>query len=82
MRPLTLGNHSISRVAEIEIPAFPALEFLPAATPDMLDEAASVLPGRLSADGRIWNSCPTWGLSICMKIICSPGMNSMLYRIK
>jgi glyoxylase-like metal-dependent hydrolase (beta-lactamase superfamily II) len=53
MRPLTLGNHSISRVAEIEFPAFPAPEFLPAATPDMLDEAACLLPGRLSADGRL-----------------------------
>ena len=53
MRPLTLGNHSISRVAEIEFPAFPALDFLPAATPDMIDEAARLLPGRLSADGKL-----------------------------
>jgi glyoxylase-like metal-dependent hydrolase (beta-lactamase superfamily II) len=53
MRPLTIGAYSIARVAELEFPAFAALEFLPAATPAMLDEASRALPGRISADGRL-----------------------------
>ncbi len=53
MRPLTIGPHSVFRVAEIELPAFPAQDFLPAATPAMLAEATRLLPGRLSADGKL-----------------------------
>jgi len=32
MRPLTIGDHTIGRVAELEMPAFAAGEFFPAAT--------------------------------------------------
>lgn len=53
MRPLTIGNYTIGRVAELEFPAFPALEFFPAANPDMLEAARRALPGRISADGKI-----------------------------
>ncbi len=53
MRPLTIGNHAISRVAEIEFPAFAAMDFLPATTPAMLEEATRLLPGRISADGKL-----------------------------
>ena len=53
MRPITIGDYSVGRVAELEFPAFPALEFFPAATPDMLEEARRALPGRFSADGKI-----------------------------
>ncbi len=53
MHRFTLGDFSIGRVAEIELPAFPALEFLPAATPAMLDEARRAMPARISADDRL-----------------------------
>ena len=53
MRPFTLGDYSIGRVAELEFPAFPALEFFPDATPDMVEEARRAYPGRISADGKI-----------------------------
>lgn len=53
MRPLTIGDYGIARIAELEFPAFPALEFFPAATPDMLEAARRALPGRISADGKI-----------------------------
>jgi len=49
----TLGDIRIGRVAEIELPAFPALEFLPAATPAMLEEARRAMPARISADNRL-----------------------------
>lgn len=53
MRPMTIGDYSVGRIAELEFPAFSAAEFFPAATPDMLAEAARALPGRISADGKI-----------------------------
>ncbi len=53
MRPITIGDYSIGRVAELEFPAFAALEFFPAATPDMLEEARRALPGRFDADGKL-----------------------------
>jgi len=52
MRPLTIGDFTIGRVAELEFPAFPATEFLPAATPGMVEEARRALPGRISDDGK------------------------------
>jgi glyoxylase-like metal-dependent hydrolase (beta-lactamase superfamily II) len=53
MRPLTIGDITVGRVAELEFPAFPAVEFLPAATPDMVEEAWRALPGRITDDGKI-----------------------------
>jgi len=53
MRPLTIGDHTIGRVAELEFPAFAAAEFFPAATRDMIEEARRALPGRISADGKL-----------------------------
>ena len=53
MRPMTIGAYSIARVAELEFPAFDTLEFMPATTPAMLDEARRVLPGRISADAKL-----------------------------
>jgi glyoxylase-like metal-dependent hydrolase (beta-lactamase superfamily II) len=53
MRPITIGDYSIGRVAELEFPAFSALEFFPAATPDMVEEARRAYPGRISADGKL-----------------------------
>ena len=53
MRPLQIGDYGIARVAELEFPAFQALEFFPAATPDMVEQAKRALPGRISADGKI-----------------------------
>jgi glyoxylase-like metal-dependent hydrolase (beta-lactamase superfamily II) len=53
MRPFTLGDYSIGRVAELEFPAFSALEFFPDATPDMVEKASRAYPGRISADGKI-----------------------------
>jgi glyoxylase-like metal-dependent hydrolase (beta-lactamase superfamily II) len=40
-------------VAELEFPAFAALEFFPAATPAMVEEARRALPGRFSADLKL-----------------------------
>lgn len=53
MRPIAIGDYNIGRVAELEFPAFSALEFFPAATPDMLEEARRAYPGRISADGKV-----------------------------
>src|SRR5262245_20953699 len=53
MSTLTIGTFTIGRVTELELPAFPALEFLPAATPAMLEQARREFPGRLSADGKL-----------------------------
>jgi glyoxylase-like metal-dependent hydrolase (beta-lactamase superfamily II) len=52
-QPLTIGAFSVGRVAELEFPAFPVLEFFPAATPAMVEEARRRLPGRISADGKL-----------------------------
>jgi glyoxylase-like metal-dependent hydrolase (beta-lactamase superfamily II) len=48
-----LGDFSIGRIAEVELPAFPVLEFLPAATPDMLEQARRAMPARVSSDDRL-----------------------------
>jgi glyoxylase-like metal-dependent hydrolase (beta-lactamase superfamily II) len=53
MGTFALGDITIGRVAEIELPAFPALEFLPAATPAMLEEARRAMPARFSADNKL-----------------------------
>jgi glyoxylase-like metal-dependent hydrolase (beta-lactamase superfamily II) len=53
MRPITIGDYSVGRVAELEFPAFSALEFFPAATPDMLEQARRAYPSRISADGKL-----------------------------
>src|SRR5262249_16739027 len=53
MSTLAIGTFSIGRVTELEIPAFHALEFLPAATPAMLEQAHREFPGRLNADGKL-----------------------------
>jgi len=52
MRPLTLGDYTVGRVAELQFPAFPVMEFLPAATPEMVKAARRALPGRISDDGK------------------------------
>ena len=53
MGTFALGDITIGRVAEIELPAFPALEFLPAATPAMLEEARHAMPARFSTDDKL-----------------------------
>ena len=53
MPPITIGDYAVGRVAELEFPAFSALEFFPAATPDMVQEAHRAFPGRISDDGKI-----------------------------
>ncbi len=53
MHTLAIGDYSVGRVAELEFPAFPATEFFPAATREMVEEARRKLPGRISDDGRI-----------------------------
>jgi glyoxylase-like metal-dependent hydrolase (beta-lactamase superfamily II) len=53
MNRLTIGAFGIGRVAELEFPAFPTLEFFPAATAEMVEQARRELPGRISSDGKI-----------------------------
>jgi glyoxylase-like metal-dependent hydrolase (beta-lactamase superfamily II) len=53
MHALKLGDYQVGRVAELEFPAFAAREFLPAATEEMVAEARRLLPGRITADGRV-----------------------------
>jgi glyoxylase-like metal-dependent hydrolase (beta-lactamase superfamily II) len=53
MPQLKIGDYSVGRIAELEFPAFPAREFLPAATEEMVTEARRLLPGRIGADGRV-----------------------------
>ncbi len=54
MPQFQIGELQIGRVAEIEFPAFRALEFFPAATPDQVTEAARAMPGRIvSLDGVV-----------------------------
>jgi len=53
MNRLTIGAFGIGRVAELEFPVFPALEFFPAATAEMVEQARRELPGRISSDGKI-----------------------------
>jgi len=49
----TIGEFTIDRVTEVELPAFPATQFFPAATDDMVATAREALPGRINAEGRI-----------------------------
>lgn len=53
MSGLTIGAFSVGRVTELEFPAFLALEFFPAATAEMVEQARRELPGRISSDGKI-----------------------------
>ena len=48
-----IGDFTVGRITEVEFPAFPAREFLPAATDDMVAEARRLLPGRITADGKV-----------------------------
>ena len=48
-----IGDYAVGRVAELQFPAFPATEFLPAATADMVAAARRALPGRIDAAGRL-----------------------------
>jgi glyoxylase-like metal-dependent hydrolase (beta-lactamase superfamily II) len=53
MSGLAIGAFSVGRVTELEFPAFPAMEFFPAATPEMVERARRELPGRIGSDGKI-----------------------------
>jgi glyoxylase-like metal-dependent hydrolase (beta-lactamase superfamily II) len=53
MSGLSIGAFDIGRVAELEFPVFPALEFFPNATAEMVARAKREFPGRISPDGRI-----------------------------
>ncbi|MGE0699119.1 MAG: MBL fold metallo-hydrolase [Hyphomicrobiaceae bacterium] len=53
MHQLKLGDYQVGRIAELEFPAFPAKEFLPAATDEIIAEARRLLPGRITDDGRV-----------------------------
>jgi len=53
MHEFKLGDYSVGRVAELEFPAFPAKEFLPAATDEIVADARRRLPGRITDDGRV-----------------------------
>jgi glyoxylase-like metal-dependent hydrolase (beta-lactamase superfamily II) len=53
MHQLKLGDYHVGRIPEIEFPAFPAREFLPASTDEMVAEAQRLLPGRITPDGKI-----------------------------
>ena len=53
MQQFKLGDYSVGRIAELEFPAFPAREFLPAATEEMVAEARRLLPGRITDDGKV-----------------------------
>ena len=53
MRQFKLGDYQIGRIAELEFPAFPAGEFLPAATGEIIAEARRQLPGRITPDGKV-----------------------------
>lgn len=48
-----IGAYEVGRIAELEFPAFPASEFLPQSTPEIVAEARRLLPGRISEDGRV-----------------------------
>jgi glyoxylase-like metal-dependent hydrolase (beta-lactamase superfamily II) len=48
-----IGDYSVGRIAELQFPAFPAGEFLPAATPEIVAEARRALPGRITDDGKV-----------------------------
>lgn len=53
MHRIKLGDYTVGRVTEFQFPAFPAREFLPAATDEMVAEARRALPGRIADDGRV-----------------------------
>jgi glyoxylase-like metal-dependent hydrolase (beta-lactamase superfamily II) len=48
-----IGSYDVGRIAEIQFPAFPAGEFLPAATADIIAEARRQLPDRITDDGKV-----------------------------
>lgn len=52
MPGLKLGDYTVGRITELEFPAFPVQEFLPAATNEQVAEAKRKLPGRITDDGR------------------------------
>ncbi|MEZ5816520.1 MAG: MBL fold metallo-hydrolase [Hyphomicrobiaceae bacterium] len=53
MHQFDLGQYTVGRVAELQFPAFPAKEFLPAATDEIIADARRKLPGRITDDGRV-----------------------------
>lgn len=53
MHGLKIGDYQVGRIAELEFPAFPATEFLPAATSEIVAEARRRLGGRITDDGRV-----------------------------
>jgi glyoxylase-like metal-dependent hydrolase (beta-lactamase superfamily II) len=53
MQHATIGAYSVGRVSELQFAPFAALEFFPAAAPEMVEAARRALPGRITDDGRI-----------------------------
>ena len=53
MHQVKIGAYDVGRIAELQFPAFPAGEFLPQATPEIIAEAKAKLPGRITDDGRV-----------------------------
>jgi glyoxylase-like metal-dependent hydrolase (beta-lactamase superfamily II) len=53
MHTLKIGAYSVGRVTELQFAPFAALEFFPAATPEMVEAARRALPGRIADDGKI-----------------------------
>ena len=53
MTSLRIGDWRVGRIAELEFPAFPAREFLPAATEEIVAEARRQLPGRITDTGFV-----------------------------
>jgi glyoxylase-like metal-dependent hydrolase (beta-lactamase superfamily II) len=48
-----IGSYSVGRVTELQFPAFPAREFFPALSEEMVVEARRELPGRITDDGHL-----------------------------
>jgi glyoxylase-like metal-dependent hydrolase (beta-lactamase superfamily II) len=53
MTKARIGAYDVGRIAELQFPAFPAHEFLPQATPEIIAEARAKLPGRIMDDGKV-----------------------------
>ena len=53
MNRTKIGAFEVARITELEFPAFPAHEFLPQATPEIVAEARRKLPGRITDDGKV-----------------------------
>src|SRR5438477_69311 len=53
MQTVKIGAYSAGRVTELQFAPFAALEFFPAATPEMVAAASRALPGRITPDGKI-----------------------------